>query len=69
MLASGLALGRHRGNAVAAVWRLAAGEESEVHGGDGADAQGVALAAAYGHPLVERGPLDVVHSMSQLVSL
>jgi hypothetical protein len=27
-----------------------------VHGGDGADAQGVALAAPYGRPLVERGP-------------
>ncbi|WP_432066581.1 hypothetical protein [Streptomyces sp. C10-9-1] len=25
--------------------------------GGGADAQAVALAAAYGHPLVERGPL------------
>lgn len=27
-----------------------------MHGGDGGDAQGVALAATYGHPLVERGP-------------
>ncbi|MCG7207364.1 hypothetical protein [Streptomyces arenae] len=28
-----------------------------MYGGDGADAQGVALAASYGHALVERGPL------------
>jgi hypothetical protein len=28
-----------------------------VHGQDGGDAQGVALAAPYGHPLVERRPL------------
>ncbi|MFE2719695.1 hypothetical protein ACFXKI_49520 [Streptomyces mirabilis] len=29
-----------------------------MHGGDGADAQGVALAASYGHSVVEGGPLD-----------
>ncbi|MFD0733248.1 hypothetical protein [Planotetraspora mira] len=40
---------------MAAVEWPAAGEESEVHGGDGGDAQGVALAAPYGHALVERG--------------
>ncbi|MFJ8097470.1 hypothetical protein [Streptomyces griseofuscus] len=28
-----------------------------MHGGNGANAQGVALAAPYGRPLVERGPL------------
>ncbi|MFC8536677.1 hypothetical protein ACFUJY_22435 [Streptomyces sp. NPDC057249] len=39
--------------------RLAAGEELALHGGggDGDDAQGVALAAPYGHTLVERGAL------------
>ncbi|MFG2650380.1 hypothetical protein [Streptomyces sp. NPDC048436] len=42
---------------MAAVERLAVGEECEVYGGDGADAQGVALAASYGHPLVECIPL------------
>jgi hypothetical protein len=47
---------------VAAVEWPAAGEEWEVHGGDGADAQGVALATPYGHPLVERGPLGGVQS-------
>lgn len=46
------------GDSLAAVERLAASEELAVHSGDGADAQGVALAAPYGHPLVERGPLD-----------
>ncbi|MFD4947096.1 hypothetical protein ACFVYE_38605 [Streptomyces sp. NPDC058239] len=42
---------------MAAVEGLAAGEECAVHGGGGVDAQGVALAAPYGHPVVERGPL------------
>lgn len=28
-----------------------------MYGGDGGDAQGVALSAPYGHALVERGPL------------
>lgn len=37
---------------------LAAGEEPVVHGGERGDAQGVPLAAPYGHLLVERGPLD-----------
>ncbi|MFF4095857.1 hypothetical protein ACFYYY_18825 [Streptomyces sp. NPDC001834] len=37
--------------------QLAAGEESALHGGDGADAECVALAAPYGHALVERCPL------------
>lgn len=37
--------------------RLAAGKKYEVHGGDGTDAQCVAVAASYGHPLVERIPL------------
>lgn len=60
VLTAGLALGRDRRNALGAVERLAAIEELAVHGGDGADAQGVALAAPYGHPLVERGPLGGV---------
>ncbi|WP_176742732.1 hypothetical protein [Streptomyces agglomeratus] len=37
---------------------MAAGEELAVHGEDGTDAQGVSLAAPYGHPLVERGALS-----------
>ncbi|MDH6630433.1 hypothetical protein M2271_008293 [Streptomyces sp. LBL] len=41
-----------------AVERLAAGEELVVHREDGGHAQGVALAAPYGRPLVERGALD-----------
>ncbi|MFE3018267.1 hypothetical protein [Streptomyces sp. NPDC059256] len=45
------------GEVLAAIERLAAGEELAVHGRDGADAQGVALAAPYGRPLVERGAL------------
>lgn len=36
---------------------LAAGEELAVDGPGGADAHGVALAAPYGHALVERRPL------------
>lgn len=32
-------------------------EELAVEGGGGGDAQGVALAAPHGHPLVERHPL------------
>ncbi|MFD9719717.1 hypothetical protein [Streptomyces sp. NPDC059076] len=45
------------GEVLAAIERLAAGEELAVYGRDGADAQGVALAAPYGRPLVERGAL------------
>ncbi|MFF7799174.1 hypothetical protein [Streptomyces olivaceus] len=45
---------------MAAVERLAAVEESAVQGGGGGDAQGVALAAPYGRPLIERSPLDIV---------
>lgn len=52
-----LALGRNSRDALAAVERMAAGEELVVHRGDGGHAQGVALTAPYGHPLVERGPL------------
>ncbi|WP_189307499.1 hypothetical protein [Streptomyces cinerochromogenes] len=44
-------------DAQGAVERLAAGEELAVHGRNGGDAQGVALAAPYGRPLVERDPL------------
>lgn len=40
-----------------AIERLAAGEELAVYGGGGAHAQGVALAAPYGHAVVEGGPL------------
>jgi hypothetical protein len=40
-----------------AVERLAAIEELAVNLRRGADPQGVALAAPYGHALVERGPL------------
>ncbi|MEW1906695.1 hypothetical protein [Streptomyces sp. NPDC086147] len=40
---------------IIAKWAM--GWQRAGHGGDGADAQGVALAAAYGHPLVERGAL------------
>ena len=36
------------------------GQKLAVNCGCGADAQGVALAAPYGHALVEGGPLDVV---------
>ncbi|QUH02859.1 hypothetical protein HUO13_20415 [Saccharopolyspora erythraea] len=55
--AAGLALGRNSRDAPAAVERLAASEELTVHGRDGGDAQGVALAAPNGRPLAERGPL------------
>ncbi len=54
VLAAGLALGRERRGAVEA---LAAVEELAVDRGRGGDAQGVALAASYGHALVERGAL------------
>ncbi|MFI9834513.1 hypothetical protein ACIHIX_43295 [Streptomyces sp. NPDC051913] len=57
VLAAGLALGRDCGDALGAVERLAARKELAVHSGDGRHAQGVALAASYGHPLVERGPI------------
>ncbi|MCD9146027.1 hypothetical protein [Streptomyces albireticuli] len=42
---------------MAAVERLAAGDEPAVHGRDRGDAQGVPLAAPHDHPLVEHGPL------------
>ncbi|MGW1596213.1 hypothetical protein [Streptomyces sp. NPDC002343] len=38
---------------------MAAVERLAVYGGDGADAQGVALAAPYGRPLGERGALGM----------
>lgn len=43
-----------------AVEGLAAGEGSAVDRGRGADAQGVALAAPYGHVAVEYGPFGIV---------
>ncbi|MGK4904506.1 hypothetical protein [Streptomyces albus] len=48
-------MGRNRCDALATVERPAAIEELAVHRGDGADAQGVALAAPDGYALVERG--------------
>ncbi|MFE3412075.1 hypothetical protein ACFXMT_28305 [Streptomyces mirabilis] len=57
VLAPGFALGRDGRDTLAAIERLAAGEELAVDRWHGRDAQGVALAAPYGHPLVERGPL------------
>ncbi|MEW2217835.1 hypothetical protein AB0939_00760 [Streptomyces sp. NPDC006990] len=56
MRATGFALGRNSRDALAAVGRLTAGKELMVHGGDGADVQGVPPAAPYGRPLVGRGP-------------
>ncbi|MFH9968772.1 hypothetical protein ACH4PR_47095 [Streptomyces mirabilis] len=57
VLAVGLALCRDRPGVVEG---LAVGEELAVHRGCGADVQGVALAAPYGHAVVEGGPLGGV---------
>jgi hypothetical protein len=64
VLATGLALCRDRRGALGAVEGAAAGEELAVDRGRGADAQGVALAASYGHALVERGPLGGLQFLS-----
>ncbi|WP_037676705.1 hypothetical protein [Streptomyces griseus] len=57
VLTANLALGRDDRQAVGAIEGLASGEEPAVYRRDGADTQGVAPAAPYGHPVVERGPL------------